>query len=55
MRKENTMKRYVISYDHAYGIDYFVVYAKNKTEARKIFNANKPIAGSKILEIEEEI
>lgn len=49
------MKRYVITYDNPYGIDHFIVYAKNKTEARKIFNANKPIAGSKIIEIEEEI
>ena len=47
------MKRYVITYDHPYGIDYFVIYAKNKREARKAFNDSKPIAGSKIIEIEE--
>lgn len=48
------MKRYVISYEHAYGIDHAVVYAKNKKEARKDFNSDKPIAGSKIIEIEEQ-
>ena len=47
------MKKYQISYDNAYGIDHATVYADNKKEARKIFNANKPIAGSKIIEIEE--
>lgn len=47
------MKKYQISYSHAYGTDHFNVYANNKKEARKIFNANKPIAGSKIIEIEE--
>lgn len=47
------MKKYQISYSHAYGIDHFNVCANNKKEARKIFNANKPIAGSKIIEIEE--
>jgi hypothetical protein len=47
------MKKYLISYDNPYGIDHFVVYADNKKEARKIFNANKPIRGSKIIEIEE--
>ena len=47
------MKKYQISYSHAYGIDYFNIYADSKKEARKIFNANKPIAGSKIIEIEE--
>lgn len=47
------MKKYQISYSSAYGIDHATVYAHNKTEARRIFNANKPIAGSKIIEIEE--
>ena len=47
------MKKYCITYDSPYGIDHAVVFAKNKTEARKIFNGNKPIAGSKIVEIEE--
>lgn len=47
------MKKYCITYSHAYGIDYYMIYAKNKTEARKDFNGNKPIAGSKIIEIEE--
>ena len=47
------MKKYLISYENAYGIDHATVYADNKKEARKIFNANKPIAGSKIIEIEE--
>ena len=48
------MKRYDITYEHAYGIDHMIVYAKNKKEARKDFNASKPIAGSKIVEIEED-
>jgi hypothetical protein len=47
------MKKYQVSYSTAYGIDHATVYAHNKTEARRIFNANKPIAGSKIIEIEE--
>lgn len=47
------MKKYIVTYDHAYGIDHAVVYANNKKEARKFFNAAKPIAGSKIMEIEE--
>ena len=47
------MKKYQISYSHAYGIDHAIVYANNKREARHIFNQNKPIAGSKIIEIEE--
>lgn len=47
------MKKYRIYYSNAYGIDHATVYANNKTEARKIFNANKPIKGSKIVEIEE--
>ena len=49
------MKRYQITYEHAYGIDHFTVYANNKREARKVFNANRPIAGSKIIEIEEYV
>lgn len=48
------MKKYRISYETAYGIDHATVYANSKKEARKIFNANKPIAGSKIVEIEED-
>ena len=47
------MKKYIISYSNAYGIDHAKIYANNKTEARRIFNANKPIKGSKIIEIEE--
>ena len=47
------MKRYIISYSHAYGVDHAKVYADNKTKARKIFNANKPIKGSKIIDITE--
>ena len=47
------MKKYVITYENPYGIDHATVYADNKKEARKLFNSNKPIAGSKIVEIEE--
>lgn len=47
------MKKYQISYSNAYSIDHATVYANNKSEARRIFNQNKPIAGSKIIEIEE--
>lgn len=47
------MRKYQISYSSAYGIDHATVYADSKKEARKIFNANKPISGSKIIEIEE--
>lgn len=47
------MKKYQVSYINAYGIDHATVYANNKKEARKLFNDNKPIAGSKIIEIEE--
>lgn len=47
------MKKYLISYDNPYGIDHATVYADNKKEARKIFNSSKPIAGSRIIEIEE--
>lgn len=47
------MKKYLVSYENPYGIDHFVVYAHNKKAARKIFSANKPIKGSKIIEIEE--
>ena len=47
------MRKYCVTYSHPYGIDYAMVYANNKKEARKIFNANKPIAGSKIIEVEE--
>ena len=46
------MYRYCVSYDHPYGIDHFIVYANNKKEACKIFRENKPIAGSKIIEVE---
>ena len=53
-REKETMKCYCITYEHAYGMDHMRVYAKNKSEARKNFNSNKPIAGSKIVEIEEE-
>ena len=53
LKEDLKMKKYQISYSHAYGIDHFNVYANNKKEARKIFNSNKPIAGSKIIEIEE--
>ena len=48
------MKLFIISYDTPYSIDHARVYANTKTEARKIFNANKPIAGTKIIEIEEQ-
>jgi hypothetical protein len=47
------MKRYVVTYDHAYGIDHMIIYANSKAQARKSFNASKPIAGAKIVEIEE--
>ena len=47
------MNRYQITYETTYGFDHAIVYADNKKEARKIFNANKPIAGSKITEVEE--
>ena len=51
--RTDEMKKYQISYEHAYGVDHATVYADTKKEARKIFNANKPIAGSKIIEVEE--
>ena len=47
------MKKYCITYENAYGTDHAIVYANNKKEARKTFNSNKPVAGSKIVEIEE--
>ena len=47
------MKKYRITYESAYGFDHATVFADNKKEARKTFNANKPISGSKIVEIEE--
>lgn len=47
------MKKYLITYETAYGFDHAYEYADNKKEARKKFNASKPIAGSKIVEIEE--
>lgn len=47
------MKRYIITYESAYGYDHATVWAQNKTVARMRFNANKPIAGCKIVEIEE--
>ena len=47
------MKKYLISYETAYGIDHAIVYANTKNEARKNFNLNIPIAGARIHDIEE--
>lgn len=47
------MNKYIISYENAYGTDHATVFANNIKEARKIFNNNKPIAGSKIISIEK--
>lgn len=47
------MNKYIISYENAYGIDHATVFANNIKEARKAFNKNKPIAGSKIISIEK--
>ena len=47
------MKKYYITYESAYGFDHYSVYAHNKKEARRIFNSNKTIAGSRIVDIEE--
>ena len=48
------MKKYYITYEIAYGFGHYSVYAHNKKEARRIFNnGNKPISGSRIVDIEE--